>query len=159
MPQERIEIRLPSRLWYIEPILSLLKQLAEKLGFCEQRVADIQLVVDEICGNAIEHGSESDNEEIVISCILDEHQLAVLISDKGANGRGNWLTSEKLKEISQNRAPDRERGHGIYMVEQLSDELKMETNSFGGTDVRVVFSRPIGKPDLRRTNPSDKSDS
>ena len=159
MPQERIEIQLPSRLWYIEPILSLLRQLAERLGFCQERVADIQLVIDEICGNAIEHGSESDNNEITIRFILDEHQLAVLIRDKGTNGKENWLTSEKLKEISQKRAPDRERGHGIYMAEQLADELKMEPNSFGGTDVRVVFNRPIGDRRLRNSDPSNKSDS
>ena len=146
MPQERIDIQLPSRLWYIEPILCFLKQLAEQVGFSQRRVADIQLVIDEICGNAIEHGSESDNKGIAISFVIDEHQLAVLIRDKGSNGEGDWLTSEKLKEISRKRAPDRERGHGIYMVEQLSDELEMEPNSFGGTDVRVVFNRPSSQP-------------
>ena len=126
MQQERIEIQLPSRLWYIEPVLSLLKQLAQQLGFCQQRVADIQLAIDEICGNAIEHGSAGDDTGIAISFVLNEHQLDILVRDKGTDNKGNWLTAEKLNEIYQKRAPDRERGHGIYMVEQLSDELKME---------------------------------
>ena len=110
MQQERIEIQLPSRLWYIEPVLSLLKQLAQQLGFCQQRVADIQLAIDEICGNAIEHGSAGDDTGIAISFVLNEHQLDILVRDKGTDNKGNWLTAEKLNEIYQKRAPDRETG-------------------------------------------------
>ena len=157
MQQERIEIQLPSRLWYIEPVLSLLKQLAQQLGFCQQRVADIQLAIDEICGNAIEHGSAGDDTGIAISFVLNEHQLDILVRDKGTDNKGNWLTAEKLKEIYQKRAPDRERGHGIYMVEQLSDELKMEPNSFGGTDARIIFSLSTDELRSRNTNPSNTS--
>lgn len=142
MGQKHIEIQLPSGLWYIEPVLALLKQLAQQLGFCQQRIADIQLAIDEICGNAIEHGSEGNDTGIAISIDVNDHQLDILVSDKGTQDRGDWLTTEKLKEIYQRRSPDRERGHGIYMVEQLSDEVKMEPNSFGGTDVQISFNLP-----------------
>ena len=142
MQQERIEIQLPSRLWHIEPILALAKQLAQQFGFCQRRVEDIQLALDEICGNAIEHGSKGDGAGIALSFVLSEGQLEILVRDKGTDRKSNWLTAEKRKEISQKRAPDQERGHGIYMAEQLSDHLEMEPNSFGGTDVRVVFSLP-----------------
>ncbi len=157
MQQERIEVQLPSRLWYIEPILALLKQLAQQLGFCQQRIADIQLAIDEICGNAIEHGSEGDDTGIAISLVLNEGHLDILVKDKGTDGEGNWLTAEKLKEIYQRRAPDRERGHGIYMAEQLSDELKMEPNSSGGTDVRIRFSLPTDKMRSPDACPAGKS--
>lgn len=142
MGQKHIEIQLPSGLWYIEPVLALLKQLAQQLGFCQQRIADIQLAIDEICGNAIEHGSEGNDTGIAISINVNDHQLDILVSDKGTQDREDWLTTEKLKEIYQRRSPDRERGHGIYMVEQLSDKVKMEPNSFGGTDVRISFNLP-----------------
>ncbi|MDE0297462.1 MAG: ATP-binding protein [Candidatus Poribacteria bacterium] len=158
MGQEHIEIHLPSRLWYIEPVLAFLKQLAQQIGFCQQRIADIQLAIDEICGNAIEHGSEGDDKGIAISIDVNDHQLDILVRDKGTRDRGSWLTAEKLEEISQRRAPDRERGHGIYMVEELSDEVKMEPNSFGGTDVRVRFSLSTDEQRRRDTNPSNKPD-
>ena len=154
MGQEHIEIQLPSRLWYIEPVLALLKQLAQQLGFCQPRIADIQLAIDEICGNAIEHGSEGNDTGIIISIDVNDHQLDILVRDKGTQDRGDWLTAEKLKEIYQRRAPDRERGHGIFMVEKLSDEVKMEPNSFGGTDVRVSFSLPTDELRPRNTTPS-----
>ena len=154
MGQKHIEIHLPSRLWYIEPVVALLKQLAQQLGFCQQRVADIQLAIDEICGNAIEHGSDGDDTGIVISIDVNDHQLDILVSDKGMQDRGYWLTTEKLEEISQRRAPDRERGHGIYMVEELSDKVEMVPNSFGGTDVRVSFRLPIEDMCPRNTTPS-----
>lgn len=154
MGQKHIEIQLPSRLWYIEPLLALLKQLAQQLGFCQERIADIQLAIDEICGNAIEHGSEGNDTGIAISIDVNDHQLDILVRDKGMQDRGDWLTAEKLEEIYERRAPDRERGHGIYMVEQLSDDVKMEPNSFGGTDVRVSFSLPTDEISSRNTIPS-----
>ena len=152
MGQKHIEIQLPSRLWYIEPVLALLKQLAQQLGFCQERIADIQLAIDEICGNAIEHGSEDDDRGIAISIDVNDHQLDILVRDKGTQDREDWLTTGNLEEIYQRRAPDQERGHGIYVVEQLSDKVKMEPNSFGGTDVRVSFSLPTDE--LRPRNPS-----
>ena len=158
MGQEHIEIHLPSRLWYIEPVLALLKQVAQQLGFCQQRVADIQLAIDEICGNAIEHGSEGDDKGIAISIDVNDHQLDILVRDKGTQDRGDWLTSGNLDKIYQRRAPDRERGHGIYMVEQLSDEVKMEPNAHGGTDVRVRFSLSTDEQCPRNTKPSNKPD-
>lgn len=157
MQQEHIEIQLPSRLWYIEPILALLKQLAQQLGFCQQRIADIQLAIDEICGNAIEHGSEGGDTGIAITLVLDERHLNILVKDKGSDGESSWLTAERLKEIYQRRAPDRERGHGIYMAEQLSDELKMEPNSSGGTDVRIRFSLPSEKMRSQDASSADRS--
>ena len=156
MGQEHIEIHLPSRLWYIEPVLALLKQLAQQLGFCQQRVADIQLAIDEICGNAIEHGSEGNDKGIAIDIDVKDHQLDILVRDKGTQDRGEWLTAGNLEEISQRRAPDQERGHGIYMVEELSDEVKMEPNSFGGTDVRVSFTLPSDQLRPRNTKPSSR---
>ena len=138
----------------LSPFIALLKQLAQQLGFCEQRIADIQLAIDEICGNAIEHGSEGNDTGITISIDVNDHQLDILVRDKGTQDRGDWLTAEKLKEIYQRRAPGRERGHGIFMVEKLSDEVKMEPNPFGGTDVQVSFSLPNDDVRPRTTTPS-----
>ena len=57
MAQADIQLQIPSAAFYIEPVRAFVGNLAKSLGFSRKRVADIQLVLDEICSNAVHHGS------------------------------------------------------------------------------------------------------
>ena len=138
MERERIELNFPSRMWYVPPALAFVKQLSQQLGFCKRRIEDIQLTIDEICSNAIEHGSETAASGIDFIIIVDVNQLEILVRDRGAKQKA-YLTAERLDEIHRERVSGQEGGHGIYIAQNLSDQLEIQPNSFGGTDVRVVF--------------------
>ena len=139
--QERIEFNVPSHLLYIGPILAFARQLAQQLEFSQTRVAAIAHVLDEMCSNAIEHGSETSASGIDLTFIWDAGQLEILVRDKGPEKQANWLMTGRRDEVLQERTPDSERGHGIYLAQKLSDRLEMQPNSLGGTDVRVIFYR------------------
>ena len=81
--QECIEFKVPSCLFYIGSIRAFIRQLAEQLGFRPTRIKDIELIIDEICSNAIEHGSENSVSGIDLTLTLDGSQLEILIQDKG----------------------------------------------------------------------------
>jgi serine/threonine-protein kinase RsbW len=136
---EQIMLTVPSRLTYVKPIQTLIGQLAYQLGFCSARVQDIELAIDEVCSNAIEHGSVTPDAGIVLTFTLDKGRLEVLVQDKGKKKKNNWLTTGRLDEISRQRTPESERGHGLYIARQLSDDLELRPNPLGGTDVRMVF--------------------
>jgi anti-sigma regulatory factor (Ser/Thr protein kinase) len=127
---------------HIGPILALIRQLVQQLGFCEARAQDIELIIDEICSNAIEHGSETTASGIELVLIFDSTHLEIVVRDKGKKMQANWLTPEKLDEIYREMSPNGERGHGIYIAKKLSDHFDIQPNSLGGTDVRLVFYRP-----------------
>ena len=133
---------MPSRLSYVGPILAFIRELAQQLGFCQTRTENIVSVIDEICSNAIEHGSEISASEVELTLVLDTTQLEILVRDKGTKVQNNWLTTEKLDEICREMSPDGERGHGLFIARKLSDQMEMQPNALGGTDVRVVFYRP-----------------
>jgi anti-sigma regulatory factor (Ser/Thr protein kinase) len=57
--EEILKLTVPSCLKYIRPIQMFIGQLAQQLGFCRTRIYDIELIIDEVCSNAIEHGSET----------------------------------------------------------------------------------------------------
>ena len=136
---EQIRLTVPSCLTYVKPIQGFIGQLAYQLGFCRSRVQDIELAIDELCGNAIEHGSRTVDAGIDLTITLQANALEILISDRGGKVKANWLTDGRLDEVDRQRAPNSERGHGLYIAQQLSEVLELRPNSFGGTDVRAVF--------------------
>jgi len=138
-----IKLKIPSAVFYIEPIRAFIGTLAQGIGFSRKRVADIQLVLDEICSNAVYHGSIDANAGITLQIKVDTHRLEILVRDTGSQhiGQKNWLTPERLAEIETHRSPTSESGHGIFIAKTLADTYEMHPNAGGGTDVRVVFGR------------------
>ncbi|MYB94273.1 ATP-binding protein [Candidatus Poribacteria bacterium] len=141
MAKADIKLKIPSTVFYIEPIRAFIGNLAQNLGFSRKRVADIQLVLDEICSNAIHHGSVDATVGVKLRIRIDTHSLEVLVRDTGAphTTEKSWLTHERLSEIEEHRSPSSESGHGIFIAKSLADTHEMQPNSAGGTDVRVVF--------------------
>lgn len=137
--QEILKLSVPSCLKYIRPIQMFIGQLAQQLGFCRTRIYDIELIIDEVCSNAIEHGSETPDSGIDLTLTFDSSKLEIHVRDKGKSVRKNWLATGRLDEVSQKMTPDSERGHGIFLAERLSDSLEILTNPLGGTDVQVIF--------------------
>jgi anti-sigma regulatory factor (Ser/Thr protein kinase) len=141
MAKADIKLKIPSAVFYIEPIRAFIGNLAQNLGFSRKHVADIQLVFDEICSNAIHHGSVDATAGVKLRIRIDTHSLEILVRDTGSphTGQKSWLTHERLSEIEKNRSPSSESGHGIFIAKSLADTHEMQPNSAGGTDVRVVF--------------------
>ena len=141
MAQTDIQLQIPSVAFYIEPVRAFVGNLAQSLGFSRKRVADIQLVLDEICSNAVHHGSANAAVGVKLCISIDTHALEILVRDTGPGqaAEKNWLTHERLSEIEMDRSPSSERGHGIFIAKSLADTHEMQPNEVGGTDVRVVF--------------------
>ena len=141
MAQADIQLHIPSAAFYIEPVRAFIGNLAQSLGFSRKRVADIQLVLDEICSNAVHHGSANATAGVKLCISIDTDALAILVRDTGTRHttEKSWLTHERLAEIERTRAPSNERGHGIFIAKSLADLHEMRPNAEGGTDVRVVF--------------------
>ena len=141
MAQADIQLQIPSAAFYIEPVRAFVGNLAKSLGFSRKRVADIQLVLDEVCSNAVHHGSVNATAGVKLCISIDTDALEILVRDTGTRHaeKKSWLTHERLSEIERNRSPNNESGHGIFIAKSLSDIHEMQTNASGGTDVRVVF--------------------
>ena len=141
MSQADIQLHIPSAAFYIEPVRAFVGNLAQSLGFSRKRVADIQLVLDEICSNAVHHGSADATVGVKLCISIDTDALEIIVRDTGGRhtGEKNWLTHERLSEIEMNRSPSNESGHGIFIAKSLADMHKMQPNRDGGTDVRVAF--------------------
>ena len=141
MKKDLIELNLPSDVFYLESVRVFIGKLSETLRFSKKRIADIQLALDEICSNAVYHGSKCVTSGIQLQISVDKRSLEIVVRDKGRDGRQDWSSPEKLAEIQANRSPSSERGHGLYLIECLTDVHKLQANAVGGTDVTAIFYR------------------
>ena len=133
------ELRISGNLIYLRPVRVFVRELAENTGFCHERVSDIELAVDEVLSNAIEHGSAGSGSRILVHCSSTDEMMRITISDAGRGKSSNtgWI-DDWFDVIKEKVQPGTERGHGLFLVRSLTDEMRMESNSMGGIDVHLV---------------------
>ncbi len=141
MEKDYIELKVPSNVYYLESVRAFIGKLSETLRFSKKRIADIQLAVDEICSNAVYHGSTCISSGVLMQVYVNTQKLKIVVRDKGKVDTREWLTPKRLEEIQARRSPIGESGHGLYLIKCLTDEHSLKQNNVGGTDVTAIFYR------------------
>ena len=136
-----ITIILPTQTYFISGIrdftLNLIKNMTD---FGEQWAYRFQSIVDELCNNAIEHGSSSEDSITIVFQHTPEY-IQILVSDHGS-GKSH-LKAEEIKGLVDDRKNHNVlsgmiRGRGLpKIVSEWTDELEFVNNSDGGITVRV----------------------
>lgn len=135
------ELSIPSNLIYLRSVRSFIRELAKNLGFCDEKVQNIELATDEIFSNAVEHGSKSFDSEIKICCSVNDEMMKIIISDQGQGKSIKKKWNEVWSDVINKKEiyVGTERGHGLLLARLLTDEMSMESNTIGGLDVRLIW--------------------
>jgi serine phosphatase RsbU (regulator of sigma subunit)/anti-sigma regulatory factor (Ser/Thr protein kinase) len=135
-----IHLTIPSQCGYEKLAMDTAGALAEWAGFPPSRIADLRTAVSEACLNAIEHGNrmhETANVEVVLKPAAQG--LTVQIFDVGSGFAKDAKPSPDLaKKISGEEAP---RGIGLFLIEQLVDEVEYTTLSPRGHVTTLRLAR------------------
>ncbi len=129
--KSRIELRIPSQQVYLGVPDAVLMELATDLS-CEQKVIDeLSTSVIEACTNAMEHGNAMrENLQVEIHFQLEEDSIKVTVLD---NGKGfdflHWQPPPDLM---------RERGRGILIMREFTDDLEYDYAEDGRFRVRLT---------------------
>lgn len=110
--------------------------IAKSMNFPPDRVEDLKTAVAEACMNAIEHGNKLDaTTRVGIRLVVDKDKLQIAVQDQG---RG----------VAKMRSPDIEsrmegkldpRGWGIFLIENLMDEVTFESTAEGGVVKMIIY--------------------
>lgn len=140
---QRIAIIIPSSLYFQSGVRDFTLEMVRNLtGLADQWAFRFQTIVDELCNNAIEHGSYP-GEEIVLSFYTKPSQwLEIVVEDKGSGGK--VIDAQELTTLINSRKdlPDTEihglRGRGLArIVARWTDELEFRNRLEGGMLVRA----------------------
>lgn len=153
-PPTKITITLPTTAYFLSGIRDFTLNLTKNLtGFSEQWAYRFQSMVDELCNNAIEHGSKRE-EEIKLTFISTQNEsLEIIVEDTGTGPKRytgpemRRLLEEKREAIAHIQYMEL-RGRGLaQIVASWSDEIEFTNNAQGGLIVRVKkYLKEIKKP-------------
>ena len=108
---------------------------SRSLGADEQAVRDLQLAVDEVCSNSIRHGYGGREGQLEVTVELFGHSIRVVVRDWGR------VFDPELVPVPDLDLPLEERalgGLGLFLVQQVMDEVRFEFNDSKGNTVIMV---------------------
>lgn len=138
----KITITLPTNAYFMSGIrdftLSMIKNMTD---FSDQWAYRFQSVVDELCNNAIEHGSGKNQEIKVVFINYPGECVEIIVEDSGT-GKSKMKAQELQNLVAERTHPGyafREiRGRGLAkIVSAWTDELEFKDLSTGGLQTRI----------------------
>lgn len=132
-------IHFPAHFENTPALRDLVAHCAGLEGFPEKQVEHLRSVTDEICNNAIEHGSQP-TSEVILTIHTDPNAIKITCQDQG---HGNRLTAEDIrKRISGEVPTETGRGRGMSMiVSGFVDDLQIEDRKEGGIEVTATVKK------------------
>ena len=128
-------LRMKAVLENVPRAIECVTEWAQKAGFDERALYEIQLAVDEACANVVDHAYlGEDPGDIEVSCRLDAQLLTVQVRDWG---RGFDLATVEEPDLE---APLEERslgGLGLFLVRQVMDEVQFTADPERGNELMM----------------------
>lgn len=110
--------------------------VAKKMNFPADRIEDLKTAVAEACMNAIEHGNKlDDTTRVGVKLTLDKDRLQVTVHDKGG-GIGKVRAPDLDSQIEGKTEPG---GWGIFLIENLMDEVSFESSAHGNVVKMIIY--------------------
>lgn len=138
-----IKIQLPTNAYFMSGIrdftLALIRNMTD---FSETWAYRFQSVVDELCNNAIEHGSNQQDKILITFLTNPDQSIKISVEDNGSNPDAkNAEQIKKLMESNKNKKITELgiRGRGLaFIVDKWTDKLEIEDREGGGVKITVT---------------------
>lgn len=142
--QRSIEIRIPSELGFEKVAMEAAAAVAKLMGFSPDRIDDLKTAVSEACLNAIEHGNQMDvGTQVLIALTMQPTCLEVNVADSGKEPIPTGLPQAGRQRDN--------RGWGMFLIQNLVDEVQVQSERNVGNQVRMVIrlNKPRGEANVR----------
>ena len=139
-----IKMRFPSDLDYIPPVRKFVAEVLQGNHFSQRFAYRSEVIVDEICHNAITHGSRSMDATVQILCRIFSDRFEFQANDEGGRKEDLErlrLAVKKADALKTDLDKKEIRGLGLEIVRLLSEEVNFEIGKDNMTTVRVVRKR------------------
>lgn len=139
----KIKVKLPSDLEYIPSIRKFVSEVLQVSGFSSKFAFRSEIIVDEICNNAINYGNESRSDsEVELVCEIHEDRIELLVKDQG----GNSVHTDRLKQaVNSKETAEKEDQLGLEIVRMLSEKIDLKVDENNVTSIHVVRKREKAK--------------
>lgn len=129
-----MELELSADYRLIPGVRACIARNSYNFGFKEREAYQIELIVDEICNNALEHGGLSPQDKLKVICNFDEGYLDLAVKDKGKREFNLEEILVKERELLEGKKLPENfpvRGRGLTIVKKFVDSITIETEEEG----------------------------
>ncbi len=132
----KVDLKLPGDVNAISPVVGKVMEIVTEMGCAAGREFEIELALREALANAIEHGSGHDPSKEVQCCVACDHArgMLIIVRDPGPGFDPASIPSPILGKNLFSTG-----GRGIYLINQLMDEVRYEK---GGTEIHMRTHPP-----------------
>ncbi|MBT4384320.1 ATP-binding protein [Candidatus Peregrinibacteria bacterium] len=138
-----ITVTIPTQAYFLSGIRDFILNFTKNVtGFSDQWAFRFQAVVDELCNNAIEHGSAAGQTIEIVVAYTPSKYLEVFVKDNGSGT--SKMTAKQMTDLFKERVHMTSgeylgfRGRGLpKIVGEWTDEVVFEDKEGGGLVVRA----------------------
>ncbi|MBI5554491.1 MAG: ATP-binding protein [Elusimicrobia bacterium] len=124
-----MQIVIPADFCFMPGVRACISRICAGLGFDDHEAYQIETVVDEICNNAVEHGSKTSQDIVVIGCSVSAGRIDFHITDSGNKEfRANEVFENNKRRIEQGWDLEEmnQRGRGLFIIQRMIDGMTIE---------------------------------
>lgn len=121
-------------------------RLSNYYKFTEHEAYQIATVVDELCNNAVEHGSKSPADKVLVECEITDGDLRLKVKDSGNKKldiNEIFSNNKRRLELGWHEEEICQRGRGLLVVQRFVDNIAIEQGENGTT----ILIRKLHKED------------
>lgn len=138
-----VSVSLPALMFYIPFFREFVADTLLRAGFSERFAYRTEVIVDELCSNAVRYGSRDKTARIEIRLTWFEDHINLSIIDEG----GSEENIAALKEIANSPVDPAAEiktdsdSLGLEIVKMLSEKVVVQVNDKNITSVKIVRNK------------------
>ena len=128
----RFEYTMAARVDAITPVVDAILRLVRELGCAAGKEFEVEMALREALANAIMHGAKNDpSKQVQCTVACDEARGMLLV----VRDPGQGFDPASLPSPIYGQNVFSEHGRGLYLINQLMDDVRYEK---GGTEIHMV---------------------
>jgi serine/threonine-protein kinase RsbW len=135
----RLDLTLAGEVKNITPVVEEVMGLVKQMGCAAGREIEVETALREALANAIRHGCAGDASKTVQCSVSCDHERGMLIVVRDP---GPGFDPAQIPSPIHGQHLFSSHGRGIYLINQLMDEVRFER---GGTEIHMR-TRPPSEP-------------
>lgn len=136
---EEMHIKFPADFCFVPGVRACISRICAGMGFDDHEAYQIETIVDEVCNNAVEHGSKSKQDIVMVDCSISPGVLEFQITDSGYKEfKAKEVFEHNKRRIEQGWDLEEmdQRGRGLLIIQRMIDGMSIEKTG-RGTKVKL----------------------
>ena len=129
----RLHFTIRAEVKAISPVVEVAMKIVREMECAEGKEFEIETALREALANAIKHGCQNDCSRYVECCVAcdESHGMLIVVRDPGPG-----FDPASLPSPTHGQNIFAEHGRGIYLINQLMDEVEVKIER-GGTEIHM----------------------